>query len=70
MDARAGLWPFYLYLPEIFSRKIVGCPVHERESADLAAALIRQGRAIAEGCIAAPAGPSMMINAAVVRGRR
>ena len=41
MDARAGHWLFfYLYLiVDIFSRKIVGWEVHERESADLAAAL-------------------------------
>ena len=32
---------FYLYLI-VESRKIVGWEVHERESADLAAALIRQ----------------------------
>ena len=56
MDARAGLWHvhFYLYLiVDIFSRKIVGWEVHERESADLAAALIRQA-VLAEGCIARP----------------
>ena len=45
---------FYLYLiVDIFSRKIVGWEVHERESADLAAALIRQA-VLAEGCIARP----------------
>lgn len=39
----AGMF-FYLYLiVDIFSRKIVGWEVHERESADLAAILIRQG---------------------------
>lgn len=41
---------FYLYLiVDIFSRKIVGWEVHERESADLAAVLIRQA-VLAEGC--------------------
>jgi putative transposase len=45
---------FYLYLIiDIFSRKIVGWEVHERESADLSAALIRQA-VLAEGCIARP----------------
>jgi transposase-like protein len=45
---------FYLYLiGDIFSRKIVGWEVHERESADLAAVLIRQA-VLAEGCIARP----------------
>jgi putative transposase len=45
---------FYLYLiVDIFSRKIVGWEVHERESADLAAVLIRQA-VLAEGCIARP----------------
>jgi putative transposase len=38
---------------DIFSRKIVGWEVHERESADLAAVLIRQA-VLAEGCIARP----------------
>jgi len=43
---------FYLYLiVDIFSRKIVGWEVHERESADLAATLIRQA-VLAEGGIA------------------
>ncbi len=45
---------FYLYLiVDIFSRKIVGWEVHERESADLAAALIRQA-VLAEGCLMRP----------------
>ena len=45
----AGMF-FYLYLiVDIFSRKIVGWEVHERESADLAAILIRQA-VLAEGC--------------------
>jgi putative transposase len=45
----AGLF-FYLYLiVDIFGRKIVGWEVHERESADLAAILIRQA-VLAEGC--------------------
>lgn len=45
---------FYLYLiVDIFSRKIVGWEVHERESADLAAVLIRQA-VLAEGCSARP----------------
>ena len=49
----AGMF-FYLYLiVDIFSRKIVGWEVHERESADLAAMLIRQA-VMAEGCIARP----------------
>tara|TARA_R110002049_G_scaffold100580_1_gene244798 strand:- start:77 stop:1138 length:1062 start_codon:yes stop_codon:yes gene_type:complete len=46
----AGMF-FYLYLiVDIFSRKIVGWEVHERESADQAAVLIRQA-VLAEGCI-------------------
>jgi len=45
---------FYLYLiVDIFSRKIVGWEVHERESADLAAILIRQA-VLAEGCFMQP----------------
>ena len=45
---------FYLYLiVDIFSRKIVGWEVHEREGADLAAALIRQA-VLAEGCTLRP----------------
>jgi transposase InsO family protein len=49
----AGMF-FYLYLiVDIFSRKIVGWEVHERESADLAANLIRQA-VLAEGSIARP----------------
>lgn len=49
----AGMF-FYLYLiVDIFSRKIVGWEVHERESAELAAALIRQA-VQAEGCITRP----------------
>ncbi|MGY3436781.1 MULTISPECIES: hypothetical protein [unclassified Marinovum] len=38
---------------DIFSRKIVGWEVHEREGAELAAALIRRA-VLAEGCIARP----------------
>jgi transposase InsO family protein len=49
----AGMF-FYLYLiVDIFSRKIVGWEVHERESADLAATLIRQA-VRAEGCFMQP----------------
>lgn len=49
----AGMF-FYLYLiVDIFSRKIVGWEVHERESAELAAVLIRQA-VLAEGCIGNP----------------
>ena len=49
----AGMF-FYLYLiVDIFSRKIVGWEVHERESAELAAVLIRRA-VLAEGCIARP----------------
>jgi putative transposase len=45
---------FYLHLiVDIFSRKIVGWEVHERESAELAAILIRQV-VMAEGCITRP----------------
>ena len=45
---------FYLYLiVDIFSRKIVGWEVHERESAELAAILIRQA-VLAEGCTLRP----------------
>jgi len=44
----------YLYLIlDIFSRKIVGWEVHERESGDLAAELIRKA-VLAEGCVLAP----------------
>ena len=38
---------------DIFSRKIVGWEVHERESAELAAVLICQA-VLAEGCFARP----------------
>jgi transposase InsO family protein len=49
----AGMF-FYLYLiVDIFSRKIVGWEVHERESADLVANLIRQA-VLAEGCFMQP----------------
>jgi len=45
---------FYLYpIVDIGRRKIVGREVHERESADPAAVLIRQA-VLAEGCIARP----------------
>jgi len=45
---------FYLYLiVDIFSRKIVGWEVHEREAADLAATLIQKA-VWAEACIARP----------------
>jgi len=49
----AGMF-FYLYLiVDIFSRKIVGWEVHEREAAELAATLIRQA-VLSEGCITRP----------------
>jgi len=49
----AGMF-FYLYLiVDIGRRKIVGWEVHDRESANLAAVLIRQA-VLAEGCIARP----------------
>lgn len=49
----AGMF-FYLYLiVDIFSRKIVGWEVHECESAELAAALIRQA-VLAESCLTRP----------------
>jgi len=49
----AGMF-FYLYLiVDIGRRKIVGWEVHERENAELAAALIRQA-VLAEGCIMRP----------------
>jgi transposase InsO family protein len=49
----AGMF-FYLYLiVDIYSRKIVGWEVHERESAELAATLIRRA-VMAEGCITRP----------------
>jgi len=49
----AGMF-FYLYLiVDIFSRKVVGWEVHERESADLAAKLIRQ-TVWAEDCVSQP----------------
>ncbi len=45
---------FHLYLiVDIFSRRIVGWEVHEREAAEPAATLIRQ-TVLAEGCIARP----------------
>lgn len=45
---------FYLYLiVDIFSRKIVGWEVHERESAELAAQLIQKA-VLAQGCILNP----------------
>ncbi|OSP51601.1 IS3 family transposase, partial [Pseudoruegeria sp. SK021] len=45
---------FYLYLiVDIFSRKIVGWEVYDRETSDLAAKLIRQA-VLAEGCITRP----------------
>ena len=52
----AGMF-FYLYLIiDIFSQKIVGCEVHERDGADLAAVLIRQAE-LAEGCTLRPLAP-------------
>ena len=49
----AGMF-FYLYLiVDIFSRKIVGWEVHEREGAELAAVLIRRA-VLAEGCTLRP----------------
>ena len=49
----AGMF-FYLYLiVDIFSRKIVGWEVHEREAADLAATLIQKA-VWAEACIMRP----------------
>lgn len=49
----AGMF-FYLYLiVDIFSRKIVGWEVHEREAAELAAILIEKA-VWAEACIARP----------------
>ena len=49
----AGMF-FYLYLiVDIYSRKIVGWEVHERERAELAATLIRRA-VMAEGCITRP----------------
>jgi transposase InsO family protein len=49
----AGMF-FYLYLVvDIFSRKIVGWEIHERERAELAATLVRQA-VLAEGCVALP----------------
>ena len=45
---------FYLYLiVDIFSRKIVGWEVHDRESSELSAALIRRA-VLAEGCVLEP----------------
>ena len=45
---------FYLCLiVDIFSRKIVGREVHEREGAELAAVLIRRA-VLAEGCTLRP----------------
>ena len=63
----AGMF-FYLYLiVDIFSRKIVGWEVHERESAELAAVLIRRA-VLAEGCTLRPlvlhADPDLRMGAA------
>ena len=45
---------FYLYLIlDIYSRKIVGWEVHEREGAELAAELVRKA-VWAEGCLPRP----------------
>ena len=49
----AGLFFCPYPIMEIFSRKIVGWEVHQRESADLAATLIRQA-VWAEACISRP----------------
>jgi putative transposase len=71
----AGMF-FYLYLiMDIFSRKIVGWEVHERESADLAAILIRQA-VLAEGCQMRPlvlhadnGSPPLMICSQITAGQ-
>jgi putative transposase len=45
---------FYLYLiMDLYSRKIVGWEIHERESAEQAAALVRRA-VLAEGCVGKP----------------
>jgi putative transposase len=49
----AGMFCYLYLIVDIFSCKIVGWEVHERESADLAAVLIRQA-VLAEGCNARP----------------
>jgi len=51
-QTRGQHWHLYLIV-DIFSRKIVGWEVHEREGADLASALIRQA-VLSEGCITRP----------------
>jgi len=48
-----GMFFYLCLIVDIGRRKIVGWEVHERESADLAAVLIRQA-VLAEGCIARP----------------
>ena len=49
----AGMF-FYLYLiVDIFSRKILGWEVHQREGADLAAMLVQKA-VWSEACIARP----------------
>ena len=49
----AGMF-FYLYLiVDIYSRKIVGWEVHDRESSEQASALIRKA-VLSEGCIGQP----------------
>ena len=48
-----GMFFYLCLIVDIFSRKIVGWEVHESESADLAAALIRQA-VLAEGCTLRP----------------
>lgn len=49
----AGMFFYLCLIVDIFSRKIVGWEVHERESADLAAVLIRRA-VLAEGCTLRP----------------
>ena len=49
----AGMFFYLCLIVDIFSRKILGWEVHERESADLTAALIQKA-VWAEACISRP----------------
>ena len=49
----AGMFLYLYLIVDLFSRKIVGWEVHEREAAELSAALIRQA-VLSEGCITRP----------------
>jgi transposase InsO family protein len=48
-----GLFFFLYLILDVYSRKVVGWEVHERESAELASEVVRRA-VLAEGCIGAP----------------